>query len=290
VTHLSASATAATANASSAIAAAGGRPDLGPAGLDPTGFDPTGLDPPPPRRPGVGLRMATGGPPARWADGPPGSHDPGAGDPPDPDDPAAAPEVALVRRAQAGDTAAFETLVRGTARMLYARLYLDTGDRDQADDLLQDTYLTAWRSIGQLRDVPDATAFRRWLFAVARTARLDAARREGRKKRGGSRAGGGLRLTGASAAHDDLLAGLNDPGPPPDERLDRQERQDHALALLRSLPEEYRLPIAMRYLSGAEYDTICQQLGLSNGSLRGLLGRGMAKLRLLLRASGEEGE
>ena len=47
-----------------------------------------------------------------------------------------------------------------------------------------------------------------------------------------------------------------------------------------------RLPISMRYLAGAEHATICEQLGLTGGSLRGLLSRGMAKLRQLMTAAG----
>jgi RNA polymerase sigma-70 factor (ECF subfamily) len=187
----------------------------------------------------------------------------------------------LVLRAQAGDRSAFEQLVRGTARMLYARLYLDTSDRERTEDLVQETYLTAWRSIGQLRDVPDASSFRRWLFAVARTVRIDSARHDLRKKRAGPRP------AGQSEAQDDLIAAIHDPSLSPDESMERREKQDQALALLRSLPEEYRAPIAMRYLAGADYQVICRQLGLSNGSLRGLLNRGMARLRQLLGASEE---
>ena len=41
----------------------------------------------------------------------------------------------------------------------------------------------------------------------------------------------------------------------------------------------WRLPLTMRYITGADYDTICMQLGLSNGSLRGLLHRGLKLLR-----------
>jgi len=48
---------------------------------------------------------------------------------------------------------------------------------------------------------------------------------------------------------------------------------------LRSLPEEYRLPITLRYIAGADYETISTQLGLTNGSLRGLLHRGLNLLR-----------
>ena len=58
-----------------------------------------------------------------------------------------------------------------------------------------------------------------------------------------------------------------------------QQQSGQVLEVLRSLPDDYRLPLTMRYIGGADYETIGKQLGLSNGSLRGLLNRGMSKLR-----------
>jgi DNA-directed RNA polymerase specialized sigma24 family protein len=49
--------------------------------------------------------------------------------------------------------------------------------------------------------------------------------------------------------------------------------------ILRSMPEEYRLPLTLRYLVGADNETIQMQMGLTNGALRGLLHRGMQRLR-----------
>ena len=62
-------------------------------------------------------------------------------------------ELTLVKRAQRGDHAAFEELVRRTSRLVFARLYLETGDTHQAEDLLQDTLLTAYRTMGQLAQI-----------------------------------------------------------------------------------------------------------------------------------------
>ena len=45
------------------------------------------------------------------------------------------------------------------------------------------------------------------------------------------------------------------------------------------LSEDHRLPLTLRYIVGADYDTISTQLGLTNGSLRGLLHRGLKMLR-----------
>ena len=58
------------------------------------------------------------------------------------------------------------------------------------------------------------------------------------------------------------------------------------LGVLRKLPDEYSLPITLRYIAGADYETIGRQLGLTNGSLRGLLNRGMKKLREVMRDEG----
>ena len=180
----------------------------------------------------------------------------------------------LVRRSQAGDRAAFEQLVRQSARLVYARIYLDTTDRHRTEDLVQETFLTAWRRIGQ---VVEPGGFRTWLLTVARSVTTDAHRRDSRKKRGGS---GGE----PPAALDDAAAGrLAEDGPDPAEAAERREAQERMLRVLRSMPEEYSRPLTLRYLAGADYDTIARQLGLSNGALRGLLNRGMARLRDAMR-------
>src|SRR5262245_41655105 len=91
-------------------------------------------------------------------------------------------EETLVQRAKAGDRAAFEDLVRRVSRLVFARLYLETGDSHAAEDLLQETFLTAFRSLDQLTD---ASKFRAWLLRIAQNQAIDAARRGGRLKRHG---------------------------------------------------------------------------------------------------------
>jgi RNA polymerase sigma-70 factor, ECF subfamily len=173
-------------------------------------------------------------------------------------------DVALVRQACTGDRAAFDELVRRTARLVYARLYLDTGDPHRAEDLLQETLLRAFRALPQLSD---PAGFRPWLLAIAHNVLTDAARREARQKRA------------APPRSDTPLGLLPAAGPPPGRDSEREELRQQVLAVLRSLPEEYRVPLTLRYLAGADYETIGTQLGLSNGSLRGLLHRGLKMLR-----------
>ena len=57
----------------------------------------------------------------------------------------------LVARAQKGDQAAFEKIVHGTARMVYAQIVLAVRDRQKAEDIAQETYLAAWKGIAGWR-------------------------------------------------------------------------------------------------------------------------------------------
>src|SRR5688572_1467619 len=89
-------------------------------------------------------------------------------------------EEILVGRAQRGDHAAFEELVRRTSRLVFARPYLETGDSHLAEDLLQETLLTAYRTLSQLTQTDK---FRAWLLRIAQNVAIDAARRAHRQKR-----------------------------------------------------------------------------------------------------------
>ena len=64
-----------------------------------------------------------------------------------------------------------------------------------------------------------------------------------------------------------------------DHGLNPTDERRRIMSLLQNLPAEYREPLMLRYLGGADYETIGRQLAISNGSLRGLLQRGMKLLR-----------
>jgi RNA polymerase sigma-70 factor (ECF subfamily) len=172
-------------------------------------------------------------------------------------------DTALVVRARSGDRAAFEELVRRTARLVFARLYLDTGRSDRAEDLSQETYLLAFRS---LRTLEDPAGFRSWLLNIAHNVLIDDGRRAARKKRTAP----SRQMYPTHAAPKEL---------PPDAAAERAEMRRRVREVLHSLPLEYRMPLTLRFLTGADYAAICEQLGLTNGALRGLLHRGLQMLK-----------
>lgn len=82
--------------------------------------------------------------------------------------------AALVRRARARDEAAFATLVERYAPPILSLCFASTLDREAAEELCQDVFVRAWRGLLTFR--ANAT-FSTWLFAIARNACTDAARR-----------------------------------------------------------------------------------------------------------------
>jgi RNA polymerase sigma-70 factor (ECF subfamily) len=177
-------------------------------------------------------------------------------------------EAGLVVQAQGGDRTAFEELVRRTSRLVFARLYLDTGDAHLAEDLLQETLLRAFHALGQLHD---PATLRSWLLRIAQNVLTDSVRRDARRKR-----------AAPPRAGPDALANLPSFHPSPAEEAAHAEEREQLLAVLRSLPEEYRVPLTLRYIAGADYEAIETQLGVSNGAVRGLLHRGLKMLRARL--------
>jgi RNA polymerase sigma-70 factor (ECF subfamily) len=171
-------------------------------------------------------------------------------------------EEGLVRRARDGNREAFEELVRRTSRMVYAKLYLETGDPHWAEDLVQETFLRAFRSVGHLTD---PRGFRAWLMTIGQSVLIDSYRRAG-----------ALRRTPPPRAGQEALE--NAPAPAAEEP-GLADTREKVRSILQSLPEEYRLPLTLRYIDGADYESIQMQLGLSAGSLRGILYRGLQLLR-----------
>jgi RNA polymerase sigma-70 factor (ECF subfamily) len=124
--------------------------------------------------------------------------------------------------------------------------------------------LRAYRSIAQLKD---SRGFRQWLLRIVENLAIDGARRDRGRRRIGERANPSELST--VEARDDA----------PEKQAEIAESRAKVLAVLRSLPDEYRLPLMLRYIGGADYDAIATQLGMTNGALRGALHRGLRMMR-----------
>src|SRR5689334_21461162 len=99
------------------------------------------------------------------------------------DVPPAAPARAdepLVRRASGGDRQAFAQLVERYGQPVLSLCYASSLDRHVAEELAQDVFLAAWRGLPRFRG---GSSFATWLFAIARNACVDRARRRSARPR-----------------------------------------------------------------------------------------------------------
>jgi RNA polymerase sigma-70 factor (ECF subfamily) len=158
---------------------------------------------------------------------------------------------ALIGRARAGDEAAFEAIVAHFQQPLFRYLYGFVGDVEEARDLTQETFLRAYRSLGQLED---ARSLRSWLYQIAHNQACSLLRR--------------LRLR-----HMFSQRHMAAPASP-----DEHERAQVAAALSR-VPAEQRAPLLLHIMGGFTYAEIAGLLGLSEGSVRMRISRGRRAFR-----------
>lgn len=162
-----------------------------------------------------------------------------------------------VEAAKAGDRSAFERLYRAYARMVHG-IVLAHAPWEDGEDLVQEVFIAAWDRLDELRDIP---AFGGWLARIARRRAIDGHRRR--------------RVPEA----------LGNPGAATPDPVD-------ALALLsaiRSLPPAYRETLVLRLVQGMTGPEIALKTGMTPGSVRVNLHRGMGMVRKKLGGRNRDG-
>ena len=163
--------------------------------------------------------------------------------------------VSLVVAAREGNRAAFGRLYERYARMVHGIL-LGRVPVGEVEDLVQDVFIAALRQVHTLRDVK---CFGGWLATVARNWANDYHRRSVELVEFAEEAPNqALKKPGRSGAADDGEA---------------------VLAVIRGLPEAYRETLTLRLVEGMTGPEIAERTGLTAGSVRVNLHRGMQMLR-----------
>jgi RNA polymerase sigma-70 factor, ECF subfamily len=177
-----------------------------------------------------------------------------------------------VVQALAGSESAFEQIVRRYQRPIIGLIARITGNRALAEDLAQETFVKAFRSLAAF----DTTRrLSNWLFRIAHNTALDALRRS--------------RPPPASIDATDIpsAAGLNEPAAPPaPDPVERQELGRALEAALAQLRPDQRAAIVLRYENGLSFDEIGSLLGIPEVTARSHVHRARKELARLLTASG----
>ncbi len=186
-------------------------------------------------------------------------------------------DAILVRAAQAGDRAAFGRLYERYARMVHGVL-LAKVPLGAVDDLVQDVFLRALRRLSTLRE---SASFGAWLVTITRNLANDYHRRS---------------LPEEPLADDapDINLPENDFGRrdhrPEDQKPEHAASAAAILDTIRSLPDAYRETLILRLVEGLTGPEIAARTGLTHGSVRVNLHRGMEQLRAKLSLPASSGQ
>lgn len=183
-------------------------------------------------------------------------------------------ELALVARAQAGDTEAFNELVSRYRTRAYAMIYHMVRNEQDAWDLAQDGFVKAWKSIGRFRG---QSSFFTWFYRILMNVTIDWTRR--RQIEGGTEFDDthGLRdiAPGAVTAPKGELQ--------PAVKLSDKEIRSRIDAAIERLSPEHRQVIVLREVEGMEYQEIADVMGCSIGTVMSRLFYARKKLQSMLK-------
>jgi RNA polymerase sigma-70 factor (ECF subfamily) len=195
-------------------------------------------------------------------------------------------------RARAGDEGAFRELTDPHRRELQLHIYRIVGSTQDAEDLLQETLLAAWRGLEQFEG---RASVRAWLYRIATNRSLDALR-AGRRRpddmRGMTEVPEPTRRAEPiwlEPYPDALLEGVPDEAPGPEARY--ETREGIALAFivgLQHLPPQQRAVLVLRDALGFRAEEVAEMLDTTSASVNSLLSRARAAFESRLPAAGRE--
>ena len=184
------------------------------------------------------------------------------------DDDARARLTAAIVRMGAGDRSALEYVYRSTSAKLFGICLRILGDRKEAEDALQDVYLSLYRRADRF-DASRASPIS-WMAIVARNRAIDRLRR--------------LRARAADGAMDAGSLEVPDRAPRADEMLIESEREARIHLCLDRLDEVQRTSIRAAFFGGFTYSDLAARSGEALGTMKSRIRRGLAKLRACLEA------
>ena len=178
-------------------------------------------------------------------------------------------DESLVAAHLRGDPAAFGELVRRYGDGVLGYLFRMTGNRDQAEDLFQETFQRVHEKARSYR----GGSFKSWLFTIATRVTIDTARRRKRLTI--------LSLNQTADGDDDppalATAAARDTADPVD-KLVRREQKEQVRRAIESLPVGQRAALVLAYYQQLSYAEVAEALGCSISAVKTQMSRALAKL------------
>lgn len=185
-------------------------------------------------------------------------------------------EKRIIERVLSGDTEAFEALVVQHQNLVYSLALRMVGNEQDANDLTQDAFLRAFRSISSFRG---DSKFSVWLYRLTNNICLDFLRASRRRKT--------VSLNHFLSDEDEgIELEIPDERFSPESELEKSELQATLQRGLMYLPDEQREILLMREINGLTYDEIALELSLEPGTVKSRIFRARKKLCNILMRDG----
>ncbi len=185
------------------------------------------------------------------------------------------PEAQILRRAAAGDNEAFAELAERYSAPLYGLCFSMLGNKADAQDCVQETFLKAYSTIANFRQ---QSAVYTWLYRIAANTCYDLLRRRQRHPE--------RSLDQPLATEDgELYQQVASEADLPDELLDRQETIAAVREAIEALPENLKRILILRDIENLSYEDIAVLENLRSGTVKSRLFRARRQLAALLRAA-----
>lgn len=183
-------------------------------------------------------------------------------------------EQELIHSARKGDSMAFGELMQAHQDKIYTLCYRMTGNAEDAADLTQEVFLSAWRSLSRFQE---QSSFGTWVYRMATNASIDFLRREKRRQV--------LSMT-MEEDSEERQAQVPDERYSPHRLLEQKEARQAVADALAALSPEHRQVLVLREMEGLSYQEIGQLLGLEEGTVKSRIARARLALRDFLIKSG----
>jgi len=176
-------------------------------------------------------------------------------------------DAAAVAKARGGDQDAFRVLVERHSRTIYRLAYRMTGKAEDAEDVVQETLVRAYRQLGRFEA---RSNFATWLYRIGFNCAIDYMRARPQRE---------------SAETDEKLEQMakSSNGPTTDDLVFAGEIGERVQEALGALSPQERAAFLMRHYHGCSIDEICSTLDLKSNAAKHSIFRAVKKMRAALR-------
>lgn len=180
-------------------------------------------------------------------------------------------EQVLIEQAQNGEVDAFEQLISSYQDKVYDIAYRLTGNKNDADDLFQETFIHIFNSI---KNYKGNSAFFTWIYRITHNVFLDSCKKAHKKHE--------MLESDAEETPEDGYSALQGAVAPDDEPHKKTEEtlfKEKIHKTIQLLPEDYRMPIVLYDIEGFTYEEIAEIVNIPIGTVRSRINRARQQLR-----------